>query len=894
MSDDLARSPRAPLITRRTLLRSLATFVGAAIVPSGDSRTTRILSQDNRKRIYIAADDHTDLWWTAAEATYLDAFVEMLDYYLNLADTTASLPSDFQSRWNCDGSYWIWTYERRKSADAFDRLITRIRDGHISVPLNALVLCLGGASAEAVLRGMYYPGQIERRYNLRFPLAIAMENQTLPYGLGALWAGSGARYSWKGICGCDTQMVNAGDREYEIYWWNSADGSQILMKWNSLLSGTNQSVGGYAEARDPAAVVEFIDTSTAFQSRFPYRVIGAFGKGWDDLKTLTDEFVTVAQQKTNSSRRVIVSNEQDFFKDFETTYGPSLPSLACSFGNEWDLYCAALNEVTSQVKRAVEQLRAAEALATLVSLYQPAFLKSRTAERDQAWMNLGLYWEHNFGMDGRDSTRIGQRVSWQRDLANTISQYSDSLLSDSVAALSGMIGRSGTDARFYVFNPLGWTRTDRAELPYSGTQPLHVVDLSSGAEVPSQIVIRSGQTFVQILAANVPPVGYRVYELRSGVGALFSPCATINGGMIDHAAYRVSVASRGAITSLIDKQNANRECVRQIGSLMANDLGSGAGTLSVESLGSVSVTICATGAVPLQHTSRITLIRDIARVEIENVIEENFNTTGTWAFGFDIDAPDIWHEEVGAVLRARLTSQGGHYSPINARYDWLTLNHFVAVSGADITVILSNADCHFMRIGNSTATTLDTSTPQVQALAGGQVHTAGKGIPVQGGDTRFLQRFALSTQPSYNQAVAMRVALEHQNPLVAAAVTGTATSPYPATNYSLLSISNPDTLLWALKPHDDGVDKGVVVRLWNMAGAASTTVSLSGGSIATAQQITHIETSIGAATVKGGALQAEFAPQQISSYLIQPITTPSLDPSHGPCRTNLPQVHSSP
>jgi hypothetical protein len=38
-----------------------------------------------------------------------------------------------------------------------------IKSGHISVPLNALCVCLGGAPAEAVLRGMYYPGQIERR-----------------------------------------------------------------------------------------------------------------------------------------------------------------------------------------------------------------------------------------------------------------------------------------------------------------------------------------------------------------------------------------------------------------------------------------------------------------------------------------------------------------------------------------------------------------------------------------------------------------------------------------------------------------------------------------------------------------------------------------------------------
>ena len=53
---------------------------------------------------------------------------------------------------------------------------------------------------------MYYAGRLERRDVVRFPLATAMENQTLPLGLAPLWAGSGARYSWKGICGCATKF----------------------------------------------------------------------------------------------------------------------------------------------------------------------------------------------------------------------------------------------------------------------------------------------------------------------------------------------------------------------------------------------------------------------------------------------------------------------------------------------------------------------------------------------------------------------------------------------------------------------------------------------------------------------------------------------------------------
>src|SRR5204862_8169544 len=106
-----------------------------------------------------------------------------------------------------------------------------------------------------------------------------------------------------------------------------------------------RSMGGYAEARTPAKEIDHVDSDPDFLKRYPYPVIGIFGKGWDDLKTLTDEFVVTAKEKTTPARQVIVSNMIDFFEDFEKNYGASLPNYSASFGNEWDLYSASVTEV---------------------------------------------------------------------------------------------------------------------------------------------------------------------------------------------------------------------------------------------------------------------------------------------------------------------------------------------------------------------------------------------------------------------------------------------------------------------------------------------------------------------------------------------------------------------
>lgn len=871
-------------INRRGFLKSSLLVLGSTVLAKflKADRLIGALAQSPAKRIYIAPDDHTDYFWSAGEATYRAAFLEMIDYYLNLADSTQGNRIEHQSRWNCDGSFWLWTYEKNRTQTQFQRLISRIRDGHISAPLNALVVCLGGAPAEAVLRGMYYAGKIERRENIRFSMAISMENQTLPYGLASLWAGAGARYSWKGICGCDSVLQSSWDREHDIYWWQGSDGSRILMKWNSMLQG-NQYPGGYAEARYPGQSVDYVDSSPDFIARYPYPVIGIFGKGWDDLKTMTNEFVTTAQTKTDSTRLVIVSNEEDFFNDFEANYATQIPTISASFGNEWDLYCAALAEVSASIKRSVENLRSAEALATLVSLNNPTFMDSRITARDQAWMDLGLFWEHNFGMVGPPSGLTQERITWQRRLAAEVKSYTDTLRSDAIAAIGGQIQKSGTNTRFFVFNPLNWTRTDYADFPYAGATPLHVIDLTTGLETPSQVLFRDTQQFVRILASDVPSVGYKVFEIRSSAGQAFSNAATVNGSDIENEFYKVTVSPRGAITSWLDKTRSNRQLVRTINSRTINDLGSSTGTLQVENVGAVTVTLLATASSPLAHTSRITFIRNSNRIEIRNDINQNFDATHAWGFGFELNAPEVWHEEVGAVIKARLTSQGGHYSDrtANTRYDWLTLNHFADMNDGQVGVTLSNADCYFMRLGNSSVSTLDTVTPQISVLVGGREVGVGGGLPDQGGDNHFLQRFALCTHGAYSHVSSMKFALEHQNPLATGLVTGGST--YPQSSYSFLSIDNPSIILWALKLHEDSLGNSVVTRLWNLSeNQASFKLSLSPGSILSALRLTHIETPLASATIVGGALSETITGSQLRTYALSlnqvlptPVPTPT-------------------
>jgi alpha-mannosidase len=293
--------------------------------------------------------------------------------------------------------------------------------------------------------------------------------------------------------------------------------------------------------------------------------------------------------------------------------------------------------------------------------------------------------------------------------------------------------------------------------------------------------------------------------------------------------------------------------------------------LQVENAGPVSVTLRATASDPIAHTTRITFIRDKDRIEMRNDITQNFADIQTWNFSFNLSAPDLWHEEIGAVIRAKLVTEGGHYSPRNARYDWLTLNHFADLSDEDnpaVGVTLSSADCAFMKFGGSTPQALDTSTPQLSVLAGGQVDGPTLGIPREGGDTFFTQRFALRSRGHFQAVEAIKFALEHQNSLVTGLVSGGNT--LPEKSFSLLQVSNPAVVLWALKCAEAGITNGLVARVWNLSSESQRfSLALATG-VTRCERTTHIETDLADAPVVGGSVAATASPMQMLTFRLVP------------------------
>jgi len=840
------------------------------------------LATAQKKRLYIAVDDHTDYMWTADEAKYDSAFVQMLDYYLFQIDSTENLPADFQARFNTDGSLWLKAYAKYRSPQQFNKLIAALKSGHLSSPLNMLVSCYGGQPTEAVLRGMYYTGQLERKYKLRFTLAGSMENNTLPLGLSALWAGAGAKYSWKGIGGYGSQMSYAmrTKRKHQMYRSNGLDGSGVLMKWYAYDESKTAPLGGYAECRlhikyknleqDLSHVIKTLDTFCNTPSTYPYNIGGAFGFGHDDLETfVAPAFINAAKQASNPNRKVRVSNIEDFFKDFEKTY-PNIPSQSVSYGNEWDLLPASMNETTAKVRRATEKLRTAEALAAIVSLKAPSFMNTFAKAKDEAWESLGVYWEHNWTGDGPVPRK--SRADWQIKRQELLTDYVDTLFNTSVKKLSQQITKTAENS-FYVFNALSWERTDVVDLIYDGSLPVKVIDQATQTEVPSQLVEKAGKKYIRMLAQNIPSVGYKLFEIKQGSTAAALPVAArVNGAYFSNAYYRLLLTKSGAIKELYDSLANSRQLIKSTDGRYANDLGGNddGEELQIENAGPVSVTLKAVSKNPVLHTVRVTLFAAVPRIEIEDSIQQNFADVNTWAFSFDLKNQTTSHEELGAILKVKKESRGGHYADDNARYDWQTFNHFVNLSEPGYGITLSNMDCSFFKLGKSTVDSLWESSAQINALAGGNIDKKVEdndllGILNQNGQTDFQYQFAITTnQNAFNATNAMKFSLAHQNPLLASPVTG-AIKPNSATSFSLLNSSHPAVILWSVKPAEE-TGNGLIARFWNMENSSVKPTLSFARPIVSAWKTSHIETNEKMLKPLQGKLGLNFGANQINTY----------------------------
>ncbi len=814
-------------------------------------------SQDTVKHLYLGNDTHTDLMWNGTEDEWYKYNLDMARFYLKLGEDTKNNTPEARSKWNYDVAWTLYMMEKNEPETFFHRIVDQIKNGQASVPYNFTLAVYGGSTLESVLRSFYYGGHLQRKYGIDMNLAICQENATIPLGLASLWAGSGAKYSWRGVCNCATKVNTVGNRDHEIYWYTGLDGNRVLMKWYSNY-GWNGELGGYSEMLEPTIAVNQMDKLCGTE-RYPYNIAGAFGKGWDNIHNYSYDLVWGLNHRTLPNTKVYLSNQTDFFNHFESVYAHSLPEVSLSYGNEWDLNLASLAETSGKVKASMEKLRTAEAMAAIISVEDSARFNNLKDEKSNFLYGISVYNIHGWTADGP----IGRHdfATYMRKQEGKISNYVDHLYEQALRELGKKIIPGNLNDVYFVFNALNWERSGIVEI-YTDKGYTEAIDLESGEKVPGSISRINGEICLKLWLKNIPSTGYKLIQLvgdkTHGKNNVFS----LSDNILETPYYKVNLSKSGAITSLFDK-NHSKEWVKGL----LNDLGcadiNNGHEIEVIELTNHSITLFCQSSDPVKHETSITFYAMDTRIDFQNKILQNFDSLLHWTFNFNIEEPEVWHEEVGAIIQAKKASAGGYYADRMARYDYLTLNHFVNVGNSSESITLSNANCLFFKLGNSKPDFLDMNSSNIHILVGGQVNE-NLGIISQDGDSLFEQNFSLQPHGhAFKASSSMKFALEHQNSLCAGPVLPGGTMS--KRQFSFVKTNYDELILWTLKP---GEEEGITLRFWNLASNPLTTKMYFHHSLEEVTSATHVETKISTLPFSKNEVPVSFNQQELKTLRI--------------------------
>ncbi len=131
------------------------------------------------------------------------------------------------------------------------------------------------------------------------------------------------------------------------------------------------------------------------------------------------------------------------------------------------------------------------------------------------------------------------------------------MLEHAIEAISPALDTRAKGAPVVVYNPVGFAREDLVEaavrFPAGAPVAVRVYD-SQGAEVPAQVLGRSGDTVHVLFPARVPSVGLAVYDVRPASAPLPASGASATPTTLENRRYRVTLNAVGDVASIFDKR----------------------------------------------------------------------------------------------------------------------------------------------------------------------------------------------------------------------------------------------------------------------------------------------------------------------------------------------------
>jgi hypothetical protein len=810
-------------------------------------RVTRTLQPAKKWNIFVVPHEHLDVGFS----DYQGKVAEVQSRAINEAMDIHRKAPDF--RFSIDGYWSAEQFFANRSAperQAFEQLV---REKKFFVPAQYTNMLTGLSSVETLVRSLYDGYHFNRAAGVSTDYAnisdVPMQSGSYPSTLAA----AGVKYLLQAANGYRGPFILQGRlNEKSPWYWEGPDGQRVLA-WSALSYHQSRIMFGL-----PPKMPAIHDSLPIFLQSYAgpdYKSDGVvvFGTQWENTDLNPDQMGDFpAWNKLYAFPRIQISGVAQALEYIAGQMGNAIPVFRGDGAPYWEDGAASDAFYTAMARQNEYRALSAEKFSTISTLVDPR-LAPEHAALTELWKNILLSDEHTWEADRGISdpqiqTSVDERdvkearVTTARRLVNHVLQRSASALATFIPDPSGTL---------IVFNSLNWTRTGFAEADLDNGMEL--VDLATGQAVPVEVLF-AGKSFrhVRFLASNVPPVGYKCYQLRGG--ATDQPAAPAGSATtLENQFYRIDFdPASGAIRSIFDKE-LGRELVDQnapykfdqyvyvtgadegpnrlidysnvtpVPKLTPHAAGQGK-LVAIAKLPFASVARLESAALNTPRIeTEIILPAGQKRIEIVNHVRKDkvYTKEGIYfAFPLAMDHPEFRYAiQNGDVDPAQEILPGGGH-------EWFTVQQWVAAQQNGIAAAIVPVDAPLVTLGDIARGTWPKEFGSRRGTIFSYImnnYWDTNYVAGQGGDFTF--RYVVTSGSSIDRAALTQLGWEALTPFETDLIqyqdkAVNAPGPLAPAQGQFLSVSRPNVVLVTWKQAEDG--NGYILRFLETAGASAT------------------------------------------------------------------------
>jgi alpha-mannosidase len=655
-------------------------------------------------------------------------------------------------------------------------------------------------------------------------------------------------------------MTRMGPGDKSLFYWKAPDGSSALT-WFTLKGygwGAHLGLHGeLTEARRSAIEKELAEvagtTSSPIYMNWGSDLYAPNDKVADSLRTLNREGL-----------RFSFSTPDDYFA--KVVHEPDIPEVSGEIPSSWPNIVSTLPHLWQLVVPATNTLLAAEKFAAINhALHYAEYPQSVF---DFLWKKLIESTDHNH--DGQGGWAGDERKRSYSELAII---RGGEILRDSLRNIAERVRIPvGPSVPVVVFNPLSWQRDDLVKAHvtvYGDVVPANISDYrkgvrlvdESGREVPFHVAQYSeniSRAFeIVFVAQDVPSLGYKAYYLKPADGPPSLPQAAqfqldnlndareprraLGSDLMENQFYRVSVDRATGRVALFDKA-LERDVVKDaeivgteerggnyigIEPLSGRTFPEAIDKVEAEENNGVRAVMKISGRlIDIPITQRLTLYKDLKRLDVENIVEWTRPRLVRVEQLFPYPQPNArvrYGVAYGSNASDNLIPHTGPHMPDEIReQSWLASRHiqnwiFAGDSASGLTVATGE---QFVRLepgvlrGQMLRGARYTSVKVVRGDAVGSMDYPPNGV--------YTFRYSLSSGAGdWRVQKSLHAGMNFNSPLVPVSVVDDISQKSLPPSQSFFSMESDALVLSALKKAD--ADDAIVVRLFEAEGTSAAT-----------------------------------------------------------------------